>query len=335
MEIIMKITFINDRKKTQVFSESALERLAQNEGYDPNVYSKEDVLAEPEKFSELEYIFSTWGMPSFTEEEIARIFPSLKCIFYAAGTVQGFARPFLNSGVKVFSAWAANAVPVAEYTVSQIILANKGFYRSARKMTEGDYHSSSSIFWSYNGNYDARIGIIGAGMIGKMVIRMLKAFDLEVVAFDPFLPDETAAELGVKKVELDELFATCHVVSNHLANNAQTKGMLCYKHFSSMIKNATFLNTGRGAQVVEADLIKTLNERPDITAVLDVTDPEPPVKGSPLYTLPNCFLTPHIAGSAGAEVYRMAEYMLKEFELYKKGEPCSYEVSLEMLKTMA
>ena len=89
------------------------------------VYTKADVISEPSLFSEVEFIFSTWGMPSFTEEEIKACFPLLKCVFYGAGTVQKFARPFLNCGVRVFSAWAANAVPVAEMTVAQIILANK------------------------------------------------------------------------------------------------------------------------------------------------------------------------------------------------------------------
>ena len=92
-------------------------------------YSRADVLSHPSKFADTEIIFSTWGMPSFTEEEIRTYLPSLKCVFYAAGSVQGFARSFLNCGVRVFSAWRANAIPVAEYTVAQIILAGKDFFR--------------------------------------------------------------------------------------------------------------------------------------------------------------------------------------------------------------
>lgn len=93
--------------------------------------------------------------------------------------------------------------------------------------------------------------------------------------------------------------------------------------------------TGRGAQVVEPDLIDTLKSRPDLTALLDVTFPEPPVEGSELYTLPNCILTPHIAGSSGNEVRRMGAYMEAEYQSFTQGQPCKYEVSLEMLKTMA
>lgn len=94
--------------------------------------------------------------------------------------------------------------------------------------------------------------------------------------------------------------------------------------FARMKPNAVFLNTGRGAQVVEADLVSVLEDRPDLTAVLDVTFPEPPTEGHPFYALPNCFITPHIAGSLGDEVCRMAEYMLEEFRLIRSGKVPRY-----------
>lgn len=301
-------------------------------GTEDKIYSKADVLQNPESFLDTEYVFSTWGMPAFTEEEIKAYLPALRAVFYGAGTVQKFARPFLNCGVKVFSAWAANAVPVAEYTVAQIILANKGFFKTMRYT---DRAAARKEHGAFPGNYDVKIGIIGAGMIGKMVINKLKDYRLEVLVFDPFLPEETAAQLGVKKVTLPELFRECQVVSNHLANNAQTRGMLDGKLFESMLPYATFINTGRGAQVVEQDLIRVLKDRPDLTAILDVTYPEPPEPESPLYTLENCILTPHIAGSSGNEVRRMGEYMKEEFQSFLQGNPCRYEVTLEMLETMA
>ena len=301
-------------------------------GAGDTVYTKADVLGNPEAFCDTEYIFSTWGMPVFTEEEIKRCLPSLKAVFYGAGTVQAFARPFLNCGIKVFSAWAANAVPVAEFTVAQIMLANKGFFKT---MSYADRTSARKEANNFPGNYGVKIGIIGAGMIGKLVIQRLGSYNLEVLVFDPFLPDEKARELGVKKVSLETLFQECQVVSNHLANNEQTRGMLGGVLFEKMRPYATFLNTGRGAQVVESDLIDTLKARPDLTALLDVTFPEPPEEGSELYTLPNCILTPHIAGSSGNEVRRMGEYMRWEYQSFIANKPCKYEVTLEMLKTMA
>ena len=298
-------------------------------------YTKADVLRDPALFCDVEIIFSTWGMPEFTEEEIRSCFPSLKCVFYGAGTVQAFARPFLACNVKVFSAWAANAVPVAELTVSQIVLANKGYFLTNRLYHTRGQRSADEAFRGCRGNYGETVGIIGAGMVGKLVIKMLKQYRLNVLVFDPFLSDEKAKELGVEKCELPDLFAKAFVVSNHLANNEQTRGMLRYDLFRRMRKNAVFINTGRGAQVVEEDLVRVLLERPDLTALLDVTYPEPPAEGHPFYTLPNCYLTPHIAGSAGDEVARMGEYMLCECRAYLSDQPTRYEVSEKMLETMA
>ncbi len=299
------------------------------------VYTSAEVIAEPEKFAEVEYVFSTWGMPSMSEEEIKKCFPSLKCVFYAAGSVQAFARPFLACGVKVFSAWAANAVPVVEYTLAQIILANKGFFAHSREMKKGNREAGKIMKAAYPGNYGENVGIIGVGMIGSQVAERLKSYKLNVLAFDPFLSDERAENLGIKKATLEEIFSTCRVVTNHMANNEQTKGMLDYKCFSKMLPYSTFINTGRGAQVVEDDLVRVLEERPDVTAILDVTFPEPPAEGHAFYSLPNCFLTPHIAGSLVNETHRMAEYIIEEYERYIGGKPCRYEVSFKMLETMA
>lgn len=302
---------------------------------DEAVYLKRDLVKAPERFSDVEIIFSTWGMPQMTPVEIRSCLPNLKCLFYGAGSVQSFARPFLACGVKVFSAWAANAVPVAELTVAQIILANKGYFISNRLYHAHGKAAAGDAFSRCRGNYGQTVGLIGAGMIGRLVIQMLKNYRLRVVVFDPFLPDEKAAELGVEKCNLPTLFKQAFVVSNHLANNEQTKGMLHYGLFSTMQENAVFINTGRGAQIVEADLVRILRERPDLTALLDVTDPEPPMEGHPFYTLPNCLLTPHIAGSAGDEVARMGMYMAEECGAYLTGRPCRYEVTEKMLETMA
>lgn len=299
------------------------------------IYSKADLLASPEQFRDTEYIFSTWGMTVLTADEIRRYLPSLKAIFYGAGSVQRFARPYLECGVRIFSAWMANAIPVAEYTASQILLANKGFFHSCKPLSPEDRAEKYRLSNCFPGNYDTAVGIIGAGTIGKLVIRRLRESKLNVLVFDPFLPEEAAQTLGVEKVSLEALFSRCQVVSNHLANNAQTKGMLTGALFSRMLPYATFLNTGRGAQVLEPELIDVLKARPDLMAVLDVTDPEPPVAGSELYSLPNCILTPHIAGSRRNEYYRMADYMHEEYEAFLAGNPCRYEVTIDMLQTMA
>ena len=325
-------------KVRQVYAQSVLDVLRTEAGLDDtHIVTKEEIINGAVDTKDVRYIFSTWGMAHFKAEEISRFFPTLEAVFYAAGSVQYFAREFLESGISVFSAWAANAVPVAEYTVSQIILASKGFYSTSRLCHKGlaGRKEAAKRFANYRGNFGATVGIIGAGMIGTMVIERLKAYKLNAAVYDPFLTDERAKMLGVAKCSLEELFANCDVISNHVANLPATVGMMRKEHFASMKPYASFINTGRGAQIVEPDMIAVLTERQDLTAVLDVTWPEPPEENSPLYSLENVFLTPHIAGSAGDEVVRMAEYMAEEFRAFAAGKPTKYSVSMKMLETMA
>jgi phosphoglycerate dehydrogenase-like enzyme len=286
-----------------------------------------------EELGEIQYLFSTWGMPRLTSDQVARL-PALEAVFYGAGTVQSFAVPFLEAGVKVVSAWAANAIPVAEYTVAQILLANKGFFTATRcmKTLEDRKKFSPAIF---PGNFETSISLLGAGMIGRAVIERLKPYCLDILVFDPFLSDSDAEALGVEKVELEEAFERGLVVSNHLANLPETKAMLKGPHFASMPPYATFINTGRGATLDEDAMIEALQARADLTAVLDVTFPEPPAAESALYTLDNVVMTPHIAGSTGQEIWRMADFMIDEAVALSEGRALKYEVSMEMLKTMA
>ena len=337
MEICMKAIFLCEQKAVcfKVYDAEAVSHIRSLADIEAEAYCRADVIRDKGKFEDTEIIFSTWGMPALSKEEIMAYFPRLKCVFYAAGSVQYFARPFLECNVRVFSAWAANAVPVAEMTVAEIILANKGFFASSRLYSDKEYDASRAFFGACPGNYGDTVGIIGAGMIGRLVIDMLKSYRLKVIVFDPFLPDEKAIELGVEKCSLRELFERSFVVSNHLANNKETKGMLNYSLFSLMRERAVFINTGRGAQVVEDDLARILSERSDLTALLDVTQDEPISDGHPFYSLKNCILTPHIAGSAGLEVARMGLYMQREFESFLSGETCKYEVNARMLETMA
>jgi phosphoglycerate dehydrogenase-like enzyme len=178
------------------------------------------------------------------------------------------------------------------------------------------------------------IGVIGLGRIGTRLTEHLRPFGFHVLANDPFLTAERASELGVERVCLKELFERSYVVSNHIPDLATTKGVLDGSLFESMREGATFINTGRGAQVVEADLVRVLNERPDLTALLDVTHPEPPVAESELWTLPNVVISPHIGGSVGHEVVRMADCVIDEFEAWERGEPLRYQVTREVLATM-
>ena len=319
----------------RVYPPDLVEALRAEAGLDPEPISEADLRAGAA--ADCEVLFSTWGMPALSEEELAAALPRLRAVFYAAGSVQAFARPLLARGVAVFSAWGENAVPVAEVAVAQILLANKGFFRfrfGPKDPAAGEAERRAAA--SYPGNLGCRVGLLGAGgRIGSLVARALRAHRVEVLGYDPVLPQDRAAELGVRKAGLEEIFATCQTVSNHLANNPATRGLLGYALFSRMLPTATFLNTGRGAQVLEDDLARALREEPGRCAVLDVTFPEPPAADSPLRALPNVLLTPHFAGSSGLEVRRMGEAMLAAFRDWRDGRPSPTRVTAAMLETMA
>jgi len=172
-------------------------------------------------------------------------------------------------------------------------------------------------------------------MIGRLVCSLLRPFDVRVIAYDPFATAETAASLGVTLGSLDECFARADVVSLHTPWLPETEKMITGAHFRSMRKDATFINTARGAVVDEPAMVEVLQQRPDLTAILDVTYPEPPKPGSPLYTLPNVILTPHIAGSMDTECRRMGRYAVDECRRFLAGQPLKWHVTRERAAALA
>lgn len=299
----------------------------------PEVVTRKTIASQLPALETVAYIFSTWGMFVLSDDQFEQL-PNLRGVFYAAGSVQGFARPYLERGITVVSAWGANGVPVADFTLAQILLSTKGFWPS-QCLTRSCAGRARRNRDTCPGNYEVDVALLGAGMIGSLVIERLRPFDIRVLVFDPFLSEERATELGVEKVGLEEAFRRGCVVSNHLANLPATERMLTGELFASMQPHATFINTGRGMTVEEDRMIEVLRERPDLTALLDVTSPEPPEEGSPLYTLPNVVLSPHLAGSTGQEVWRMVDYVLAEARAFRDGRPLKYAVTLDMLDTMA
>ncbi len=332
----MKIALLGENKEkfNLVFPDEAINKIKLYGEISAELIGRKNIENHKNFLAECEVAFSTWGMPALSEEEIKKYMPNLKCVFYAAGSVQYFARPFLDCGVRVFSAFAANAVPVVEYTVSQILLASKGFYQGAKRYRIC-LPSSFAHTQRCKGNFGIKVGLIGLGVIGSGVAEKLKDYDVEVLAYDPFCSEEKAGKLGVTLTDLETIFRECLVISNHLANKKELKNIFNAKHFKLMQKHSTFINTGRGDQVDEFALAKILLQHPSVTVVADVLKNEKTPFASPLFWCPNAILTPHIAGSMGNETHRMAYYMIDELGRYVSGSKPKYEVTKEMLKTMA
>jgi len=283
----------NPHNVERVYGRGRRERIEAICRVHPEIVSRETF--DEIDLSDVRWVFSTWGMPELSVEQIARM-PKLEALFYAAGSVKFFAPPFLERDVRIFGAWGANAVAVADFTLGQILLATKGYFRNQRDFVDRTSYAKPQLGI---GNFEETVALIGAGMVGRMVIDRLRPFDLVVQVADPYLSDEDAQLFAVERVSLEDAFRRALVVSNHAPNLPATMGMIQRSHFESMREHAVFINTGRGATVDEEAMIAVLRERPDLTALLDVMDPEPPIDGSPFYELPNAHLTNHIAGAHG------------------------------------
>jgi len=279
-----------------------------------------------------EVIFSGWGAPRMDEEFLTAL-PKLKAVFYAGGSVRYFTTPaFWKRGVRLTTAQAVNAIPVAEYAQAVVLLGLKRFWHYAQVTRTT---RSFPVERPMPAAYGSVVGLVSYGMIARLLRKKLLAFDVEVLVYDPFLTTEEAARENVQLVDLDTLFASADVVSLHVPALPETAGLIGERQISQMKPGAVFINTARGEVVNEPALIAVLQRRPDLQAVLDVSWPEPPEADSLLYSLPNVLLTPHIAGSVGAECQRMALAMMDEFERYRAGQPLLWEITSDKAARIA
>jgi phosphoglycerate dehydrogenase-like enzyme len=300
----------------------------------PHVVTAKNFNDHAAQLREVEVIFATWGMISFTEAHFAAM-PKLRAVFYAAGNVKSFAPPLVERGVVLVSAWAVNAIPTAELVYAQILLTCRGYFRGVRQYAATRDAAAAKDF-RRAGAAGETIGLLGTGFIAQKLTKHLHAHGFRVIASasDPFLTDERARAMGVERVPLEEVFARSYVVSNHVPDLPSTKHILGGALFERMREGATFINSGRGAQVIEAELARVLAARPDLTALLDVTFPEPPAPESPLWRLPNVVMSPHVGGTIGDEVGRLADCVIEEFLAWRAGQPLRYQVTREVLATM-
>jgi len=301
-----------------------------------NIYTepqtKESIKMNPSLLLEAEIIFSGWGCPKM-DQSLLEFAPNLKAVFYGAGSIKSIVtNAFWDRKIQITSAYAANAIPVVEFTLAQILFSLKrGWYFINQTIK----NASLPVREAVPGVYRSTIGLVSLGMIGQKVAQILKQFSCNVIAYDPLVSPQQAALLNVELCSLEEVFQRADVVSLHTPWMKETEGLITGEHIRSMKQNATIINTSRGAIIREKEMIEVLQNRPDLYALLDVTHPEPPVENSPLYSLENVILTPHIAGSMSRECHRMGEYMLEELKNYLVNKPLEWEITREKVKIMA
>jgi phosphoglycerate dehydrogenase-like enzyme len=287
------------------------------------------------ELAKLEVLITSWGCPPVDAAVLERM-PKLRLIAHLAGSVKGFLDDAVwRRGILVTNAVAANAVPVAEYTLAAILFANKRVLQLNRAYLQ---HRENRAPWTREapdvGNYRKTVGIVGASQVGRLVIRLLQPFDIDVLLYDPYVPPLAARELRVAKVTLAELLSRSDVVSLHAPLLPETRHMIARRELALMKDGATLINTARGA-LVDSEALEAELAGGRLFAVLDTTEPEVLPPESPLYELPNVFLTPHIAGSLGREAERLTDYLVAEVERFARGVSLKYLVRREHLPRLA
>lgn len=297
--------------------------------------TKEGIFNSLSILKDVEVIFSSWGMIELNNDFL-KLAPNLQAVFYSAGSIRYFMTDAaFDRNIIVTSSYAASAIPVGEYCCGAIMLGLKqALFFSRRLNREG------KKAWVKNdihvpGAYKSTVGLVSLGMVGKHVLKLLKNFDVKILVYSQSMTKKQAIDEGVESVSLKELFKRSDAISIHTANLPETQGMITGELINSMKQNSTLINTARGAVIEEKNMIEVLKRRQDITAILDVTDPEPPIKDSPLYTLSNIFLTPHIAGPLETECRRMAQYSINECRKWLNGGPMSYLIDKKTFERMA
>ena len=289
-------------------------------------------LGSGEAVSNAAVLVTGWGTPRLDDAALDAL-PGLRLVVHAAGSVRELVTDAIwERGIRVSTAADANAVSVADFTIAQIQLALKNAWRLAAQSRARAAVAERAAVRGVDG---AVIGLVGFGRIGRLVAERLAALDVQVLAFDPHTDAETCAALGAEKTELEDLFSRADVVSLHAPLTPSTTGMITRDLLLRMPEQATFINTARGALVDNDELAAVLERRPDLFALLDVTEPEPLRDRHPLLTLPNTFVTPHIAGSLGTEEARLGALAAAEIERFLTGAPLLHTVEEERLALSA
>ncbi|MBA2950851.1 hydroxyacid dehydrogenase [Streptomyces himalayensis] len=318
-----------------LFDQASLDRLAALADSDPSLVVAD--FADPAAASPLadaEVLLTGWGCPPLTAAALARM-PRLRTVVHAAGSVKHHITDACwERGLTVSSAAGANALPVAEYTVAAILFSGKRVLHAARVYREQRARVDSLEVMGGGGNYRCTVGVVGASRIGRRVVELLRPYNLRVLLYDPYAGAEEAAALGARLVSLDSLARSSDIVTVHAPELPETRHLFDRGRLALLRDGATLINTARGSLVDTAALTDELVSG-RLNAVLDVTDPDVLPASSPLYELPNVLLTPHVAGSLGNELHRMAHSALDELERYARGLPYADPVRANALARSA
>jgi phosphoglycerate dehydrogenase-like enzyme len=229
-------------------------------------------------------------------------------------------------GIPVLHAPGRNAQAVAELTLALMLMSLRNIPQSMDVLRQDGGPQGmvkmAVTFFDLKGYelWGKVVGIIGLGAVGREVAKRLRGFDVELRVYDPYVSDETVAELGARRVDLVTLLAEADVVTLHVPLSAETKGMLGREEFRLMKPTARLVNTARAELTDEEALCEALKEGRIAGAALDVFAQEPPPPDHPLLRLPNVVATPHIGGNTYEIPAHQSRIVVSDLERLFRGE---------------
>jgi D-3-phosphoglycerate dehydrogenase / 2-oxoglutarate reductase len=210
-----------------------------------------------------------------------------------------------EAGVLVVNQSGTNSEPVAEHAIGLILSLSKRIGLTNRALLKGTANDRYAMIG--NDIKGKTLGIVGVGQIGWLTAKYANAFDMRVLAYDPYLTAQQIAERGANKVEFATLLAESDFVTVRCPRTAETEGMFGAAEFARMKPTAHFINTARGMIHQEAALLAALLAKQIAGAGIDVFDVEPPRQDHPLLHLDNVVATPHIAGATFEAGHNMSK----------------------------
>ncbi|MFE2499268.1 hydroxyacid dehydrogenase [Streptomyces scopuliridis] len=287
------------------------------------------------RLAEVEVLITSWGCPPLDEGVLAAA-PRLRAVLHAAGSVRGHvdARVF-DRGILVTTAASANAEPVAQYTVAAVLWAFKKVPFLAQDARQYREDLAYRDRWGELSGHDRTVVIVGFSRIGRRAVALLRMLhEGPILVVDPFTDPAEVSAAGAELVDLAEALPRADVLSLHAPSLPETRHMIGEAELAELRPGTTLINTARGA-LVDTSALERACASGRLDAILDVTDPEPLPANSPLYDLPNVLLTPHVAGSQGAETRRMTGAALTELERYAAGLPPLCPITRQSLAVQA
>ncbi|MHA1960376.1 MAG: NAD(P)-dependent oxidoreductase [Candidatus Thorarchaeota archaeon] len=241
-------------------------------------------------------------------------------------------------GIPVISAPGRNTRAVAELTISLILSQARRLTKADRLLVRDefmvdDFGDFGALYTSTTGFEltGKTVGIIGLGMIGFEVAKLLRVFDVKMLVFDPYVTDERLEEVDATRSELDSLLRDSDVVTIHVPATEETRGLLNAERLGLMKNTAVLINTSRASVTDESALYEALKDGRIAGAGLDVFSMEPVDCDNIFLELDNVTVTPHIGGNTRETIERQSEMLTKDIKAFLDGKMPKYILNPEVL----